>query len=120
MKIYMLVAGCFTYLALVLTSHVRLLIGLIWKFQKFKPMLKISFQTHSGQSIAQILDNPGPLTDADLIRYEGYFNATTGISTQARDDFRSLRLQHWAYLYPIATFVSWIFVFVFQRIFRTG
>lgn len=61
----------------------------------------------SQQSIGQTLDSQiSSFSEAEMNRFQVCFNGTYGISTQARDDLNSLTGQHFAYLYPIATFVS--------------
>lgn len=39
-------------------------------------------------------------------RNHGYFNGIKGVSSQALDDFKSLKIEHCAILYPVVDFVS--------------
>lgn len=71
-------------------------------------------QIFSEESIAEILDDPEIVTDEKLDRFHGYFDRITGISSQALEDFKSLRKQHWALLYPVVNFVSCIFEITFD------
>lgn len=40
--------------------------------------------------------------------YHGYFDAIKGISPQALEDFKSLKQEHCAILYPVKDFVSFV------------
>lgn len=57
--------------------------------------------------IAKVLNcDNSTLTDEQNKRNHGYFDRIKGISAQALDDFKSLKIEHCSILYPLADFVS--------------